>query len=167
MRGSMPNTIQAGSMLVKQSTLLQSLGVESEIYSENWRSLGTLSSGLDRKVRAAGGNLFFMASEIRAVVPAWGGQNTLRRGVKRLLAQTRMQHFNCLEVSHILKKHFFGIPYVSIAAHSRHIQSIGKSKSGARRERGILRGSSGIVGRKKLIRSSCGGKTGSRSARGG
>src|SRR5271166_704613 len=123
MRGSMPNTIQAGTILVKQSTLLLSLAVESEIYSENWRSLGTLeSSGLDRKLRAAGWNLFFMAGELRAVVPAWGGQNTLRRGVKRLLAQTRLQHFNCLELSHILKKHFLGIPYVSIAAHSRHIQ---------------------------------------------
>jgi len=119
----MPNTIQAGTILVKQSTLLLSLAVESEIYSENWRSLGTLeSSGLDRKLRAAGWNLFFMAGELRAVVPAWGGQNTLRRGVKRLLAQTRLQHFNCLEVSHILRKHFLGIPYVSIAAHSRHIQ---------------------------------------------
>src|SRR5271169_5931309 len=123
MRGSMPNTIQAGTILVKQSTLLQSLGVGSEIYSENWRSLGILeSSGLDQKVRAAGWNLFFMAGELRAVVPAWGGQNTLRRGVKRLLAQTRLQHFNCLEVSHILKKHFLGIPYLSIAAHSRHLQ---------------------------------------------
>jgi len=63
-----------------------------------------------------------MAGELRAVVPAWGGQSTLRAGVKRLLAQTRLQHFNCLEVTHILKKHFLGIPYVSIAAHSRHIQ---------------------------------------------
>jgi hypothetical protein len=113
----MPNTIQAGTILVKQSTLLQSLGVESEIYSENWRSLGILeSSGLDQKVRAAGWHLFFMAGELRAVVPAWGGQNTLRRGVKRLLAQTQVQHFNCLEVSHILKKHFLRH---SVCVHSR------------------------------------------------
>lgn len=119
----MPNQIQAGTMMVQQSAILQSLEVDSESYCQNWRSLGvTESLDLDRKVRAAGGSLFFMASEIRAVVPAWGGQNTLRRGVKRLLAQTRLQHFNCLEVSHILKKHFLGIPYVSIAAHSRHIQ---------------------------------------------
>jgi len=119
----MPNQIQAGTMMVQQSAILQSLEVDSEPYCRNWRSSGvTESLGLDRKVRAAGGSLFFMASEIRAVVPAWGGQNTLRRGVKRLLAQTRLQHFNCLEVSHILKKHFLGIPYVSIAAHSRHIQ---------------------------------------------
>jgi hypothetical protein len=42
--------------------------------------------------------------------------------VQRQLAQTRSQHFNCLEITHIVRKHFLGIPYVSIAAHSRHIQ---------------------------------------------
>ena len=115
--------IQAGTMMVQQSASMRSLGIESEPYSGSWRSLGVLeSSGLDRKVRAAGWSLFFMAGELRAVVPAWGGQSTLRAGVKRLLAQTRLQHFNCLEVTHILKRHFLGIPYVSIAAHSRHIQ---------------------------------------------
>jgi len=119
----MPNQVQAGTMMIQQSASMRSLEVDSEPYWGNWRSLGvTESLGLDRKVRTAGGSLFFMVSEIRAVVPAWGGQNTLRRGVKRLLAQTRLQHFNCLEVTHILKKHFLGIPYVSIAAHSRHIQ---------------------------------------------
>jgi hypothetical protein len=119
----MSNQIQAGTMLVAQSEILPLVGVESEIYFRNWHSLGVPeSSGLDQQVRAAGWNLFFMAGELRAIVPAWGGQNTLRRGVKRLLAQTRRQHFNCLEVSHVLKKRFLGIPYVSIAAHSRHIQ---------------------------------------------
>src|SRR5271167_4347836 len=122
-RRSMAHQIQAGTMMVQQSASMRSLGIESEPYSGNWHSLGILeSSGLDRRVRGAGWSLFFMANELRAVVPAWGGQNTLRAGVKRLLAQTRLQHFNCLEVTHILKKHFLGIPYVSIAAHSRHIQ---------------------------------------------
>ncbi len=119
----MPNQIQAGTMLVHQSAILQSLNVESEPYFQNWRSLDVLeSAGLDGKVRAAGWSLFFLAGELRAVVPAWGGQDTLRRGVKRILAQTRLQRFNCLQVSHLLKKHFLGIPYVSIAAHPRHIQ---------------------------------------------
>jgi hypothetical protein len=119
----MSNQIQAGTMMVQQSASMRSLAIESEPYSGSWRSLGVLeSSGLDRKVRAAGWSLFFMAGELRAVVPAWGGQSTLRAGVKRLLAQTRLQRFNCLEVTHILKRRFFGIPYMSIAAHSRHIQ---------------------------------------------
>jgi len=119
----MSNQIHAGTMMVQQSASMRLLGIESEPYSGSWRSIGVLeSSGLDRKVRAAGWSLFFMAGELRAVVPAWGGQSTLRAGVKRLLAQTRLQHFNCLEVTHILKRRFLGIPYVSIAAHSRHIQ---------------------------------------------
>src|SRR5271167_124869 len=119
----MGNQIQAGTMMVHQAAVLQSREAESEPYCRGWRSLGILeSSSLDRKVRAAGWSLFFMAGELRAVVPAWGGQSTLRAGVKRLLAQTRLQHFNCLEVTHILKRRFLGIPYVSIAAHSRHIQ---------------------------------------------
>ena len=119
----MANQIQAGTIMVRQLASLRSLGIESEPYSGSWQSLGVLeSSGLDRKIRAAGWKLFFMASELRAAVPDWGGQKTLRRGVKRLLAQTRAQHFNCMELTHILRKRFLGIPYVSIAAHSRHIQ---------------------------------------------
>ncbi len=109
--------------MVQQSANLQLLGIESEPYSQSWRSLGTLeSSGLDRKIHEAGWKLFFMAGELKAVVPAWGGQKTLGRGVKRLLAQSRSEHFNCLEVTNILRKRFLGIPYVSIAGHSRHIQ---------------------------------------------
>ena len=51
----MPNQIQAGTMLVHQSAILQSLNVESEPYFQNWRSLDVLeSAGLDGKVRAAG-----------------------------------------------------------------------------------------------------------------
>jgi len=119
----MANQIQAGTIMVRQLASLRPLGIESEPYSASWQSLGVLeSSGLDRKIRAAGWKLFFMANELRAAVPGWGGQKTLRRGVKRLLAQTRAQHFNCMELTHILRKRFLGIPYLSITAHSRHIQ---------------------------------------------
>ena len=94
-------------MILHQSAIGDTLDIVSESYCRDWRSLGILgSSELDRKVRAKGWNLFFMAGEIRAVVAAWGGHNTLRRGVKGLLAQTRLQHLNCLEVTHILRKHF-------------------------------------------------------------
>lgn len=119
----MANQVQTGTIMIQQLTGLQALEIESEPYSGSWESLGAPeSSGLDRKIKDAGWKLFYMAAEHKAVVPAWGGQKTLRRGVKRLLAQTRSQHFNCLEVTHILRKRFLGIPYVSIAAHSRHIQ---------------------------------------------
>lgn len=120
--------------MVQQVASLHSLGIESEPYSGSWSSLGILeSTGLDRKIRPAGWKLFFLAGELRAVVPAWGGQETLRRGVRRLLAQTRSQHFNCMELTHVLRKSFLGIPYVSIAAHRRHIQKDSQIRSAEQR----------------------------------
>src|SRR5580700_3822380 len=130
----MSNHIQAGTIMVQQSESLRSLGIESEPYCESWQSLGVSeSSGLDRKIRDSGWKLFYMAGELKTSVPAWGGQEMLRRGVKRLLAQTRLEHFNCLELTHVLRKRFFGIPYVSIAAHSRHIQQGSQIQSTAQR----------------------------------
>jgi len=119
----MPNRIQTGTIILQQSGSLCTLGIESEPYCGSWHTLGVLeSSGLDRKIRDSGWKLFYMAGELTTAVPAWGGQKTLHRGVKRLLAQTRLQHLNCLELTRVLRKRFLGIPYVSIAAHSRHIQ---------------------------------------------
>lgn len=119
----MPNKIQAGTMLVQQSALLHSLGTRGETYSDEWCSLGTQESAeLDRKLRAAGWNFFFMADKLRTIVPPWGGEKTLRAGVKRLLARTSAQQFNCLQLSNILRERFLGIPFVSVVAHARHVQ---------------------------------------------
>ena len=134
----MPHHIQAGTIMVQQSTNLQALGIQSEPYSGAWQSLGLAESDdLDRKIRAAGWKLFFIAAEMKAVVPVWGGQSTLRGGVKRLLAQAKAEHFNCLELTHITKKHFLGLPYLSIAAHSRHIQEGSQIQAGERRAQDI------------------------------
>ena len=130
----MPNQIQCGTMMVYQSANLRSIALESEAYFENWRSLGIAESlGLNRRVRAKGWSLFFMAGEITAVVPGWGGDNTLRRGVKRLLAQTRLQNLNCLEVTDVRRKYLLGIPYLAISANPRHIQEGSQIDSKAQR----------------------------------
>ena len=119
----MPNKIEAGTVLVQQSALLHSLGTRGETYSDEWCSLGTQESAeLDRKLRAAGWNFFFMADKLRTVVPPWGGEKTLRAGVKRLLARTSAQQFNCMQLSNILRERFLGIPFVSVVAHARHVQ---------------------------------------------
>jgi hypothetical protein len=50
------------------------------------------------------------------------GPGTLRRAVKRILAKQEGQRFNSLEVTEIISKRFLGIPFMSVTAHSRHIQ---------------------------------------------
>jgi len=126
----MSNEIQAGTVLVQQSALLHSLGKQGESYSDKWCSLGTTESAeLDRNLRAAGWNFFFIADELRTIVPPWGGEKTLRAGVKRLLAGTRAQQFNCLQLSNILRERFLGIPFLSVVAHARHVQQGSRMES--------------------------------------
>ncbi len=119
----MTKHIQTGTMMIHSSDRLRALGIESEPYCDNWQSLGGgESSRLERKIRDSGWKLFYMADELTTAVPGWGGQKGLRRGVKRLLARARLQHFNCLELTGIQRKRFLGIPYRALVAHSRHIQ---------------------------------------------
>jgi hypothetical protein len=130
----MSNTIQAGTVLVQHSVLLNSLGTKADIYSDQWCSLNTQESAeLDGKIRAMGWNLFFMAEELRTMVPAWGGEKSIRTGVKRLLARTRAQQFNCMQLSNILRERFLGIPFVSVTAHARHLQKGAQMESLAQR----------------------------------
>jgi len=130
----MSNEIQAGTTMIQSSPPLQWLGMESQLYSGSWSALGIFdSSGLDRRVRTAGWNLFFLADELRTVVPAWGGQNSVRTGLKRLLARTGLRHFNCMQVSQVVTKRFLGIPYVSIVGHALHIQKGHMLQSNAER----------------------------------
>lgn len=42
--------------------------------------------------------------------------------LKRLITAVGLQKCNCLEVNDIAPRSFLGMPYVSLSAHSRHIQ---------------------------------------------
>lgn len=42
--------------------------------------------------------------------------------LKRIFGKVRRQNFNCLEVTGMVAKRFWGIPCVTVSAHSRHIQ---------------------------------------------
>jgi hypothetical protein len=42
-----------------------------------------------------------------------------------------------LELTHIVRKRFLGLPYLSIAAHSRHIQEGSQIQAGERRANDI------------------------------
>lgn len=60
----MPQTIQVGTILVKESPLMPELfSLEIERYSGNWNVVKTLDGfALDRKIRVAGWNFFFMGA---------------------------------------------------------------------------------------------------------
>ena len=120
----MPDTIKAGTILIKEGTLLpEALRFESDPYAPDWRLVKDLDGyGLDRKIHEAGWTFFSLAGEIEATVFGFDGQKTVRRAVKRILAKLKSEKFNSLEITRVTSKRFLGVPYASVSARSRHIQ---------------------------------------------
>jgi len=103
--------------------MTQLLSLESEPCSEEWSLLKVLDgSALDRKIHAAGWNFFFLATEVKVMFLGSLGTGKLQKAVKRILEKVKQQQFNGLEVTEIVARHFFGVPYVTVCAHSRHMQ---------------------------------------------
>jgi hypothetical protein len=120
----MAEAVQVGTILIaNQPLILRALDLESEAYSGTWGVLQSLtSSSLDRKIRGSGWNCFFMAGEVKATVFGGLAAKSVRRALKQILAKVRKPDFNCLEVTRISEAHFLGVPYITVCAHSRHIQ---------------------------------------------
>ena len=120
----MPSSIQIGSILIKEQPFMsERLGLQSDSYSQNWSVVRAVNGfSLDRRVRAAGWNSFFMAPEVQASAFGSIRAGSLRAALQRIFSKVRAQHFNCLEVTGIVARDLLGIPYVVVSAHSRHIQ---------------------------------------------
>ncbi|MFZ0200320.1 MAG: hypothetical protein WB523_09070 [Candidatus Sulfotelmatobacter sp.] len=120
----MPPTIQVGTILMKDwPVMTQRLGVESEPCSGEWSLLKVLDGfTLDRKIHAAGWNFFFMAGEVKVTFLGSLGAVKIQDALKRILEKVKQQEFNALEVTQIVARRFLGVPYVTVSAHSRHMQ---------------------------------------------
>jgi hypothetical protein len=120
----MPSTVQAGTILMKEwPGMPQLIGVETEPGLGEWSIVKVPDAfTLDRKIHAAGWNFFFMAAEIKAIFFGSPGAAKVQNALKRILAKVKPQHFNGIEVTAIVARHFLGVPYVTVSAHSRHMQ---------------------------------------------
>jgi hypothetical protein len=117
-------TIKAGTIMMKAGTIIpQSLRVETELYSQGWEIINSSDpDAVDRDIRRADWNFFFLAASIQATALGYWGEKTVRRAMERVLAKAEPSKFNCLEITGISAKQFLGLPYVHVSAHSRHIQ---------------------------------------------
>src|SRR6267143_6917258 len=115
---------RSGAILIRENTLLPAgLAVESEVFLPDWRVIKNLDrSTLARNIEGANWNFFYLAGEIRATVLGRDRSGTVRRAVRRVLAKQEGQKFNSLEVTKVVSKRFLCIPFMSVTAHSQHIQ---------------------------------------------
>jgi len=118
----MPPTVQVGTILMTEwPGITQHLGLESEPCSGNWSMLKALDD-FDRKIHAAGWNFFFMAAEVKVMFFGALGERKIQNALKRILRKVQPRHFNGLEITEIVARRFLGVPYVTVSAHSRHMQ---------------------------------------------
>jgi hypothetical protein len=120
----MPSTVQVGTILIREwPGMPQLAGFETEPRFGEWSMVKTPDAfPLDRKIHAAGWNFFFIATEVKAMFFGSPGAATIQSALKRILAKVKPQHFNGLEVTEIVTRRFLGVPYVTVSAHSRHMQ---------------------------------------------
>jgi hypothetical protein len=120
----MTQAVQVGTILMKEwPGMTQLLNLESEPCSGEWNLLKVLDGfALDRKIHAAGWNFFFMAAEVKVMFFGSLGAEKIRRALKRILEKVKLEQFNGLEVTEIAARRFLGVPYVTVSAHSRHMQ---------------------------------------------
>jgi hypothetical protein len=120
----MSSNTTSPTILIRENALLPTgLVLETEAFLPGWRAVRNLNGhGVSRKIAGAKWNFFFLAGAIRTTVLGREGLGTLRRAVKRVLAKQRGHSYNALQIARVVPKSFLGIPYVSVSAHSRHIQ---------------------------------------------
>ncbi len=124
----MPDTFKTGTILIREDTPLPAnLPIESEAFLPGWRVVKNLDRSTQaRNIEGANWNFFYLAGEMKATVLGRDRSGTLRRAVKCVLAKQEGQKFNSLEITKVVLRRLLGIPFMSVTAHSRHIQqSIG------------------------------------------
>lgn len=115
---------QAGTILIEDGTILPGAMVLDQCPdARSWKSVPNLDRiGLDGLLAKAGWTFFYMAGVVKKYAFGSGAKERLRAAVGRVIKDVQSQNCNCLEITRIANKSFLGVPYVSVAAHARHIQ---------------------------------------------
>lgn len=117
-------TINTGAILIRVgATLPETPRIEGEPFAYSWRLVKNLTGyGLDRKIRDMGWSLIRMAGEVRALALGFDEQKTACNALKWGLARLRSLQFNCLEITQVRLKRFWGLHQAMVSICPRHIQ---------------------------------------------
>jgi hypothetical protein len=120
---SVTDAIRVGSLLMAQDAPLPAaVLLRADPSSSGWSAVTDERSAFAKEVEKAGLTLFFMAGEIKATVFGFDRPKTLRRALSRLIANVQSQGCNGIEITRITEHSFLKLPYVTVYAHSRHLQ---------------------------------------------
>lgn len=117
--------IAPGAILIENGTVLpEPLELESDSAAIGWASIANNLSGhqLEKELATAGWTFFYMAGSIKTTAFGFEREKMVNAALKRAIASVKLQRCNCLEIDDVATHSFLGMPYMSVSAHSRHIQ---------------------------------------------
>jgi hypothetical protein len=117
-----------GDILVENGTPLPPpLTLENNPGGSGWASLTNNLNHhqLSSQLATAGWTFFYRAGSIRTTAFGFDQQKSTNEALKRLIATVKLLHCNCLQIDNVATRSFWGMPYVSVSAHSLHIQRHG------------------------------------------
>jgi hypothetical protein len=97
--------------------------IHSETFVSGWRVITNFDRAtLATSIEAAKWYFFYLTGEMKVTVFGANRPETVRRAVKAILLKQAKQEFNSLEVTEVAPKRIWGLPFLRVTAHSRHIQ---------------------------------------------
>jgi hypothetical protein len=118
--------ITPGTILIEDGTSLpKCFELESCAYPGAWMPMKEPVNPyeFERELGRAGWEFFYIAGVIRTSACGFNVQKNLRTALKRMIASVKLHKCNSLEIDEVKSRSFLGmLPYVSVSAHSRHIQ---------------------------------------------
>ena len=138
MSAAAANGLKEGSVMIRTGTLTpESISLQLKPFWKQWRVIVNSDSHLlDQDLRHAGWTFFFNPGMVCGYMIG-GGTTSVRLAMRRVLAQAKRSGFNCLQVSEVSVGHFFGVPFVKVAAYSRHLQKSSTLEPLVQRNRNI------------------------------
>ncbi len=120
----MEHKVNVGSLFIKTSAVLPEVWpADSEAFAQGWRVLTTLdASALDRKLRRQAWGVFDIPGQSSAHALGFYGEKAVGKATARLLAKLNPLKFNAAEIVEVTAKKFLGVPYLTVSAHSRHVE---------------------------------------------
>ena len=119
------DVIHPGTILIEKSLQLPDpLKPGNNISGTAWAAVAGRPAvrQIEDNLAAAGWTFFFMAHAIETTAFGFDRPKAVAKALLRLIALVERKKCNALEIDEIASRSFWGLPYVRLSAHPRHIQ---------------------------------------------
>jgi hypothetical protein len=120
----MSDLIRPGTIFFRQGTSLPNgVSAHTEPRGQGWKRVTGLDAyAFGRAIAKLDWTFFALADELKSTAFGFNSEKRVGKAVDRMVASLHASEFNAVEIMDVRSKRFFGVPYTTLRARSRHIQ---------------------------------------------